>query len=85
MGREIIMVGICTLAVIGLAWLMDHPQKELGSLIALGAFGVMVLVAYLKSRDQRSRRPGRLIVTNKRRGYQAESTSSDQEQGKENE
>lgn len=73
MGREIIMAGICTLAVIGLAWLMDHPEKELGSLLALGAFGVMVLVAYLKSKDQRSRRPGRLIVKDRQRKREKDS------------
>jgi len=65
MGREIVMVGICTLAVIVLAWTMDHPKKELGSLLALGAFGVMVLVAYLKSKNQISRSPRRLIVREK--------------------
>ncbi|MGA1199048.1 MAG: hypothetical protein ACO36I_21350 [Candidatus Latescibacterota bacterium] len=78
MGREIIMVGICTLAVIGLAWLMDHPKKELGSLIALGAFGVMVLVAYLKSKDQVRRHSSRLIV-NKHRADQGDDTSADGE------
>ena len=83
MGREIIMVGVCTLAVIGLAWFMDHPKKELGSLIALGAFGVMVLVAYLKSKNQVPRKSGRLIVKNKRSAYQVENTSSDDEQKKE--
>lgn len=73
MSREIIMVGICTLAVIALAWLMDHPKKELGALIAVCAFGVMVLVAYLKSRDQRKRMPSRLIVRDKEnKTYEAE-------------
>lgn len=82
MGREIIMVGICTLAVIGLAWLMDHPKKELGSLIALGAFGVMVLVAYLKSKDQTRRQSSRLIVK-KHRVNQVENASSEEEEEKE--
>ena len=67
MGREIIMVGICTLAVIFLAWFMDHPKKELGSLLALGAFGVMVLVAYLKSKNHIPRSPRRLIVKDRQR------------------
>jgi len=82
MGREIIMVGVCTLAVIGLAWLMDHPKKELGALIALGAFGVMVLVAYLKSKNQVPRKSGRLIVKNRRREHDERNTSADDEQEK---
>jgi len=65
MGREIIMVGICTLAVIVLTWMVDHPDKEKGTLIALGAFAVMVLVAYLKNRNRVDRRPSRLIVKEK--------------------
>lgn len=65
MGREIIMVGICTLAVIGLTWVVDHPDKEKGTLIALGAFAVMVLVAYLKNRNRVDRRPSRLIAKEK--------------------
>lgn len=66
MGREIVMVGVCTLAVIAIAWLMDHPNKHLATVIALIACGVMVLVAYLKNSTRVDRRPRRLIVKEKR-------------------
>jgi len=41
--------------VIALAWLMDHPKKELGSLLALGGFVVMIVVAFVKNKNQVSR------------------------------
>lgn len=67
MGREIVMVGICTLMVIGLAWGIDHPKKDVATWIALGAFVGMVLMAYVKSRNIVPRKSGRLIVRDRRR------------------
>jgi len=46
--REIVMAGISVGAVIALAWWMDHPKKEVGSLLAIGVFVVIVVVAFEK-------------------------------------
>lgn len=55
MVREIVMAGISVGAVIALAWWMDHPKKEVGSLLALGVFVVLVVVAFLKNKNQVTR------------------------------
>ena len=46
--REMVMAGIAVGAVIALAWWMDHPKKEVGSLLAIGVFVVLVVVAFCK-------------------------------------
>ncbi len=53
--REIVMAGISVGAVIALAWWMDHPKKEVGSLLAIGVFVVIVVVAFLKKQNQVTR------------------------------
>ena len=53
--REIVMAGISVGAVIALAWWMDHPKKEVGSLLAIGVFVVLVVVAFLKNKNQVTR------------------------------
>ena len=53
--REIVMAGISVGAVIALAWWMDHPKKEVGSLLAVGVFVVIVVVAFLKNKNQVTR------------------------------
>ncbi len=53
--REIVMAGISVGAVIALAWWMDHPKKEVGSLLAVGVFLVIVVVAFLKNKNQVTR------------------------------
>ena len=53
--REIVMAGISVGAVIALAWWMDHPKKEVGSLLAVGVFVVLVVVAFLKNKNQVTR------------------------------
>ena len=55
MVREIVMAGISVGAVIALAWWVDHPQKEVGSLLAVGIFGVLIVVAFLKKKSQVTR------------------------------
>ena len=53
--REIVMAGISVGAVIALAWWMDHPKKEVGSLLAVGVFVVIVVVAFVKNKNQVTR------------------------------
>ena len=55
MAREIAMAGISVGAVIALAWWVEHPKKEVGSLLALGIFVVLVAVAFLKKKNQVTR------------------------------
>ena len=55
MVREIAMAGISVGAVIALAWWLEHPQKEVGSLLAIGIFAVLVAVAFLKKKNQVTR------------------------------
>ena len=55
MVREIVMAGISVGAVIALAWWIEHPQKEVGSLLAIGIFVVLVAVAFLKKKNQVTR------------------------------
>lgn len=55
MVREIVMAAICVGAVIVLAWVMDHPKKELGSVLALGGFVVLVAVAFIKNKNRVTR------------------------------
>lgn len=59
--RELVMAGICALGVIVLAWAMDHPRKELGSALALGAFVALAVVAFLKNQNRVSRSPQRIF------------------------
>ena len=53
--REIVMAGISVGAVIALAWWIDHPQKMVGSLLAIGVFVVIVVVAFIKKQNQVTR------------------------------
>ena len=53
--REIVMAGISVGAVIALAWWMDNPKKEVGSLLAIGVFVVLVVVAFMKKQNQVTR------------------------------
>lgn len=53
--REIVMAGISVGAVIALAWWVDHPQKMVGSLLAIGVFVVIVVVAFIKKQNQVTR------------------------------
>ena len=53
--REIVMAGISVGAVIALAWWIDHPKKEVGSLLAVGIFVVLVVVAFIKKQNQVTR------------------------------
>ena len=55
MVREIVMAGISVGAVIALAWWIEHPKKEVGSLLAIGIFVVLVAVAFLKKKNQVTR------------------------------
>ena len=55
MAREIAMAGISVGAVIALAWWVEHPKKEVGSLLAIGIFVVLVAVAFLKKKNQVTR------------------------------
>lgn len=55
MVREIAMAGISVGAVIALAWWLEHPKKEVGSLLAIGIFVVLVAVAFLKKKNQVTR------------------------------
>ena len=55
MVREIVMAGISVGAVIALAWWVEHPKKEVGSLLAIGIFVVLVAVAFLKKKNQVTR------------------------------
>ena len=55
MVREIVMAGISVGAVIALAWWVEHPKKEMGSLLAIGIFVVLVAVAFLKKKNQVTR------------------------------
>ena len=49
------MAGISVGAVIALAWWIDHPKKEVGSLLAVGIFVVLVVVAFIKKQNQVTR------------------------------
>ena len=49
--REIVMAGISVGAVIALAWWIDHPKKEVGSLLAVGIFVVLIVVAFIKKTE----------------------------------
>ena len=53
--REMVMAGIAVGAVIALAWWIDHPKKEVGSLLAVGVFVVLVVVAFIKKQNQVTR------------------------------
>lgn len=55
MVREVVMAGISVGAVIALAWWVEHPKKEVGSLLAIGIFVVLVAVAFLKKKNQVTR------------------------------
>lgn len=55
MVREIVMAGISVGAVVALAWWMDHPKKMVGSLLAIGVFVVIVVVAFVKNKNQVTR------------------------------
>ena len=68
MVRELVMAGICALGVIALAWAMDHPRKELGSALALGAFVALAVVAFLKNQNRVSRAPQRILTRDSRQG-----------------
>ena len=41
--------------MIALAWWMDHPKKMVGSLLAVGVFVVIVVVAFMKNKNQVTR------------------------------
>ena len=53
--REIVMAGISVGTVIALAWWIDHPKKEVGSLLAVGIFVVLIVVAFIKKQNQVTR------------------------------
>ena len=42
--KEIILAGACAILTIGLAWVIDHPEKMSGTAITLAAFGIIALV-----------------------------------------
>ena len=51
MARESIIAGICLLITLVLMWLVDHPDKVLGTAFLGIVFCVFILVARLKGRS----------------------------------
>lgn len=66
MRRELVMAGLSIGAVIVVAWLVDHPRKEWGSVLALGAFALLVIVVYFKNKNTQKRKTRSILKRNRR-------------------
>ena len=65
MVRETVLAGISIFLTIAIGWLVDHPHKILGTILALVAFVIIVLVSYFRQRDEARRLTPRRIIRRK--------------------